>query len=338
MKKVSVLLFAVLLTGIITAGCSAGTASLQKEAPPLQKETAPLQKEAAEQPLSKAPGRIVVLTAADCEVVYALGMGDKVVGRGEYCDYPEEVLAVPSVQSGYETNIEQIISLKPDLVLMGAMDQKPEIAEQLEKAGITTYRSKADDIEAVYGMITNIAAYLDGVSSNDDGAPFPLDDGADAPSSMGAPSSGKASAAAEKLIESMKKGFAEIKKNPVSDGTKTVYFEVSPLEYGLWTAGKGTFMNEAAEMVGLRNCFDDVNGWAEISEEQVLERNPDYIVTVSMYYGEGPTPVEEILGRTGWEHVTAVKENRILNLKENELSRPGPRLYEGVKALYDFVK
>ena len=143
-------------------------------------------------------------------------------------------------------------------------------------------------------------------------------------------------AEAASIVESMQKTFDEIKAN-AGDGTKTVYFEVSPLQYGLWTAGSGTFMDEIANMLGLTNCFADVAGWGEISEEQVLERNPDYIVTISMYYGEGPTPEEEILSRTGWENVTAVKDGKILNLQNNELSRPGPRLADGAKAMYDFV-
>ena len=143
-------------------------------------------------------------------------------------------------------------------------------------------------------------------------------------------------AEAASIVESMQKTFDEIKAN-AGDGTKTVYFEVSPLQYGLWTAGSGTFMDEIANMLGLTNCFADVTGWGEISEEQVLERNPDYIVTISMYYGEGPTPEEEILSRTGWENVTAVKNGKILNLPNNELSRPAPRLADGAKALYDFV-
>jgi iron complex transport system substrate-binding protein len=96
-------------------------------------------------------------------------------------------------------------------------------------------------------------------------------------------------------------------------------------------------MNEIANLIGLKNCFEDVEGWGEISEEQVLERNPDYIVTISMYFGEGPTPVEEILSRKGWGDVTAVKNEAILNLQNNELSRPGPRLADGAKLLYEFV-
>ena len=97
-------------------------------------------------------------------------------------------------------------------------------------------------------------------------------------------------------------------------------------------------MNEVAQMVGLKNCFDDVPGWAEVSEEQVIERNPDYIVTITMYFGEGPTPEEEIMSRPGWQDITAVKNGAILNLQNNELSRPTPRLMDGAKELYDFVQ
>lgn len=96
-------------------------------------------------------------------------------------------------------------------------------------------------------------------------------------------------------------------------------------------------MNEICEMLGLKNAFSDVTGWAEISEEQVLERNPDYIVTITMYYGEGPTPEEEIMSRQGWENVTAVQNSAILNLPNNELSRPSPRLVEGARLLFELV-
>ena len=141
---------------------------------------------------------------------------------------------------------------------------------------------------------------------------------------------------AETVIDGMKTTFESL-KGVCGDGEKTIYFEVSPLEYGLWTAGANTFMNEIAELLGLKNCFADVEGWAEISEEQVLERNPDYIMTISMYFGEGPTPEEEIASRAGWENVTAVKNGAILNLQNNELSRPAPRLAEGAQMLADFI-
>lgn len=256
--------------------------------------------------LAEPATKIVALTAADCEILYALGAGDMLVGRGEYCDYPAEVFEVPSVQSGYETNIEQIIALEPQVLLMSTMAQTEEQIAQLEAAGIRVVVSDAQDIEGVYTAIEMIGALT---GKNDEAAA---------------------------IVDGMKTAFADIEKTAFT-GEETVYFEVSPLEWGLWTAGKGTFMNEIAEMMGLKNCFADIEGWAEISQEQVLERNPDYIVTISMYYGEGPTPEEEILGRAGWENVAAVKNGAVLNLQNNELSRPAPRLAEGARMLYDFV-
>ena len=297
-RILSLLLAMCLMAGLLS-GC-------QTKAEPENKSITITDRTGREIPLEEPATRVVALSAADCEILYAVGAGDTLVGRGEYCDYPAEVLNVPSVQSGYETNIEQIIELKPQVLLMSTMAQTEEQVKALEDAGIKVVVSDAQNIEGVYQSITMIGDLM-----------------------------GKSEEAA-KVVEGMKNTFKEVSGNESLQG-KTVYFEVSPLEYGLWTAGKNTFMDEIAQMMGLKNCFDDVEGWGEISEEQVLERNPDIIVTISMYFGEGPTPVEEIMGRAGWENVTAVKDSKILNLQNNELSRPAPRLADGAKMLYDFA-
>ena len=252
--------------------------------------------------------RIVALTASDCEILYALGAGDKLVGRGEYCDYPAEVLNVPAVQSGAETNIEQITALQPQVVLMGSMAQTPEQVQALENAGIRVVVSDAQNLEGVYTAIRMIGALVDRAD------------------------------AAESIIASMTSAFDEVRAAAGEGTGKTVYFEVSPLQWGLWAAGRGTFMDELAAMCGLENAFADVEGWGAISEEQVIARDPDYIVTITMYYGEGPTPVEEIASRPGWENLKAVQLGQILNADSNEISRPGPRLADAVKTLSDFIR
>ncbi len=257
--------------------------------------------------LEEPATRIVALTPSDCEILYALGAGDTLVGRGTYCDYPAEVADVPEVGSGSDTNMEQILALEPQVLLMSTMSQTEEQAKQLEEAGVHVVISDAQDIEGVYTAIEMIGTLM-----------------------------GKDTEAAA-LVDSMKTSFAELEEKADPEGDKTIYFEVSPLEYGLWAAGKNTFMDEIANMLGLKNCFADLDGWASVSEEQVLERNPDYILTITMYYGEGPLPEEEIMARPGWENVTAVKNGAILNLQNNELSRPAPRLVDGAKMLYDFV-
>lgn len=250
--------------------------------------------------------KVVALTASDCEILAALGAEDTLVGRGEYCDYPESILEVPAVQSGADTNLEQIIALEPQVVVMAKMAQTEEQVAALEAAGIRVVVSDAQDIEGVYTAIRLIGAL---VGRNDE---------------------------AEAMVADMQSAFADIAAKSENTG-KTVYFEVSPLQWGLWTAGKGTFMDELATMCGLTNAFADVEGWVEISEEQVLERDPDYIVTISMYYGEGPTPVEEIKSRAGWDALKAVQNDAIFNADSNEVSRPGPRLKDAAEALYTFV-
>ena len=252
--------------------------------------------------------RVVALTAADCEILYAVGAGDALVGRGEYCDYPEAALSLPAVQSGAATNVEQIVALSPQVVFMDTMAQSVEQIAALEAAGIQVVVSEATDLEGVYESISVIGRVMNRESEAAD------------------------------VIAGMKQTFQKLSDKAAAFSDKpTVYFEISPLKAGLWTAGKGTFMDEAASLLGAQNVFGDVTGWAGISEEQVIQRNPGYIVTTDRYVGTGPTPEQEIAGRPGWEHLSAVKDGHILNLADDSLVRPGPRLADGVKQLYDFL-
>ena len=250
--------------------------------------------------------KIVALTASDVEIIYALGAGDLLVGRGEYCDWPAEVLEKPVVKSGAETNLEEILALEPDVVIMATMAQTVDQVNALEEAGVKVIVSDAQNLEGVYTAITLIGRI---VGRNDEAAA---------------------------LVKEMQDTFEGVKARAADSG-KTIYFEVSPLEWGLWAAGKGTFMDELASICGLTNAFADVDGWGAVSEEQIFEKDPDYIVTTGMYWGEGPTPVEEIMGRAGWDQLKAVQNNQVFNADSNEITRPGPRLMNAVEALYEFV-
>lgn len=257
--------------------------------------------------ITKEIKRIVILQPADCEILYAIGAGDLLVGRGEYCNYPEEVLQVPSVQSGFETNFEQIIALNPDLVILTKMGQTEDDSKKLEEAGIIAITSDAQSISDVYTAIDMIGKIT-----------------------------GKTDEA-DQLIASMKQSFEDITKKAEGKEGSSVYFEVSPLEYGLWAAGTGTFMDEIAAMLGLKNAFEDLTGWQSVSEEQVLARDPDYIVTTAIYFGDGQTPVEEVMGRPNWSDIKAVKNNQVFNADSDAITRPGPRLVDAAEAFYTFV-
>ena len=255
--------------------------------------------------------RIVALTPSDCEILYAIGAGDLIVGRGKYCDYPEEVLDITAVASGSNMNVEEIINLEPQVLVMSTMAQTEEQVRMLDDAGIKVVVSDAQDIEGVYTAI-ELLGELTGKTGE-----------------------------AQALCQEMQEKFAKLSedaKAAAGDTVKTVYFEVTPLAQGLYSAGKGTFMNEIAELLGLKNIFDDIDGWKKVSEEQVIERNPDYIVTIgSMNKETGQTPEEELLSREAWQTITAIKNDAILNVPNNEFSRPAPRLVDAAQALYDLV-
>ncbi len=297
------ILSACLLTGMLV-GCSSGLTLSEKST---EEDYAVVTDQTGRTVSLPGPAeRIVALTAADCEILYEIGAGDRIVGRGAYCNYPEEVLKVPAVQFGQDINIEQILALKPDVVFTNTTTQSDEQILSLERAGIEVIMYEERDIAAIYDYIS-LAGTVTG-----------MEEGAD------------------DLIHTMKSSFASLSGE--GEEGKTIYFEVSPLEYGLWTAGQGTYMNEICQMIGVENIFQDVENWAEVSEEQVIQRNPDYIVTVAMYDGGEMTPEEEICSRPGWETITAVKKGAVLNLQNHELTRPSPRLLEGARMLHQFIK
>ena len=147
--KKLVSLFLVLL---IAAGCGLACAEEEK--------TALLDMKGREIALDAPAERIICLQPADCEILYALGAGEALVGRGEFVTYPEEALEAPAVASGSQTNIEQIIALEPQVVIMSTMDQTTEQVEALEKAGITVVVTDAQDLEGVYTAIGLIGALV----------------------------------------------------------------------------------------------------------------------------------------------------------------------------------
>ena len=145
--------------------------------------------------LDKPATKVIGLSSADCEIIYSLGAKDALVGRGEYCFYPEGVLSVPAISSGYETNVEQIIALQPEVVFMSSMNQSPETVKQIENAGIKVVVSEAVSVDEVYESINIIGTLL-----------------------------GK-TAEAEKMTNEMKNKFDSLKTQAASQSGKSVYFE-----------------------------------------------------------------------------------------------------------------
>ena len=112
--------------------------------------------------LDKPATRIVVMQPSDCEILCAIGCEETIVGRGQYVDYPASILEVPVVQSGAETNIEEILALEPQVVLMNSMSQSEDQVKQLEDNGVKVVVSTTSNIESVYTAIRLIGAHGQG--------------------------------------------------------------------------------------------------------------------------------------------------------------------------------
>ena len=253
--------------------------------------------------LPDAATRIIAMEPSDCEILYALGCGDALVGRGMYCDYPESVLDLPAVQSGENINLEEILALNPQVVVLTGMHHLEEQIALLEQNGVKVIGTDANSISEVYDSIRLLGTVM-----------------------------GK-EAEAESIIADMKAAFDDIAAR-CEKTDQTIYFEVMPLEWGLWSAGSGTFMQELAELCGMQNAFADIEGWKAISQEQVIERNPDYIVLVT---GMGEAAVDEVMAREGWDDIKAIQNAKVYNADSYALTRPAPRLKDAAIDLYNFL-
>lgn len=250
--------------------------------------------------IEEEPAKVIAMLPSDSEIIDGINAWDKVIAVGQYVNYPEEANNATKVGTGSKTSIEELLSLEADLILFPQMAQSEEQIKTLEDAGVKVFVSSSSSLNDTYEQIEKLGKILNKTED------------------------------AEKLVKTMKDGFAAIKDKAKDRAAVNAYVEISPLEYGLWTCGTGTFQHELLDILGVENVFGDVEGWKEVSEEQVIDLNPDVIITTS-YYGE--KPVDEILGRENWKDINAVKNNKVFLIHPDILSRPSQRLLEGVKEL-----
>lgn len=261
----------------------------------------------------KAPERIVSTSPAETEILFALGLNDKIVGVSDYDDYPEEAKSKEKVGGITKPNEEAIVGLTPDLVVTG-ISMPDEVVQKLRSLKLNLYKTEPKTMDDVMKDITDLGLITDRQSE------------------------------AEALVASMKADIQKVKDAVASvkpEDKKKVYVEFAPG----WTVGKGEFMDELITVAGGINVAGDTTGWNEISEEKIVQSNPDVILyTTGVVDDKTGKPLEDIIrGRSGWDQITAIKEGRVIGLDQNILSRPGPRITQGLldvaKAIYpDLVK
>lgn len=255
------------------------------------------------------PSKIVSLMPSNTEIIYALGRGEFVVGVSEWDNYPEEVKTVEKI-GDLDFNIEKIMSMEPDLVMAHAssMSGEKDGLDQLRNAGIpVVVVNNATTFSDVYDSISLIGSVVGAENE------------------------------ATELINSMKISLEKIKAKAAGiaeEEMKAVWVEVSP-QPELFTAGKGTFIDEMLTIIHAKNTAKDYEGWVQFTEEDAVLLNPDVIVVTYGHYLDNPT--EQVFSRAAWKDVPAVASKNVFEVHPDMVTRSGPRLIEGVEQLASVI-
>ena len=250
--------------------------------------------------ITKEPQRIISLVPSHTESLFALGLDKKVVAVTKYDNYPADVQQKVeySFEDSLNPNSEQIVALKPDLIVLGA--HNPDLIENLKKLNIPVVKYDPQNIEAVYQTIDSLGKITN--------------------------QNQKASEIVKEMKEkekSIEEKIATIKKTD----KKRVFVEVSP---ELFTPGKGTFMDELVQKAGGVNIATDA-GWIQLNEEKIIQQNPQVILDTYGYYDKNAKA--NILTRKNWSTVDAIQQKQVVDLDSDLVTRPGPRIIDGLETI-----
>jgi iron complex transport system substrate-binding protein len=257
--------------------------------------------------LDETPQRIVSLAPSNTEILFAVGAGSQVVGRDEFSDYPVEAASIEVIGGSFgEYNVEAIVALEPDLVLAAEINP-PELVQQLEELGLTVYYlSNPTTLEGMYTNLEIVAA----LSGHD----------------------------ATELVDSLKARVAAVDEKimPLSSRI-SVFYEIDASDPTKpWTYGPGTFGDLLISRAGGFNIGNvAADQYPQLSLEQIVTSNPSVIILGDALWGVTP---ESVVERPGWESIEAVKSNNIFPIDDNLISRPGPRLVDGLEQLAKLLR
>lgn len=282
---------------LITAGCTSG--NQDKKA---HNKTSENQKK--DEPKYH---RIISLMPSNTEILYQLGLGKDVIGVSTVDDYPKDVKKKQQFDA-MKLNKEQLLKAKPDLILahesQKATDSK--VLDSLKNKGIkVVYIPEAHNFNEIYDTFKQIGDIT-----------------------------GRKSQADTLVYDTKHRVDAVLKDVPKHQKEPTVFLEVSH-EPEIYTAGKDTFFNYMLDELHAKNSFEDIKGWQKVSKESIIKHNPNVLITT-----EGITRsdyLKLIRKRGGFENLDAVKKGRIEAVDGDTISRPGPRIDQGLKELRDAI-
>ncbi|HJF22416.1 MAG TPA: ABC transporter substrate-binding protein [Mammaliicoccus lentus] len=289
--RVVYLLFAAM---IVLSGCQSNTDNEKNEAKQESKEKVEYK-------------RIISLIPSNTEILYELGLGDKVVGVSIVDDYPKDVKDKKQFDA-FKLDTEALMKAKPDLILAHESNKSTQEKDlkKLTDAGVkVVYIDDANSINEMYQTFKQVGKVT-----------------------------GKEKEA-NKLVDKVKNDIEKVKKDiPEDKQGKQVFMEISS-QPDIYTSGKNTFYDDMLTSIKAKNVFHDEEGWIKTDKESILKRNPDVMITTS---GQSEEEYKKLNNnRDGFDQVNAVKNDSVYALNADKISRPGPRLAEGLEELADKI-
>jgi len=253
--------------------------------------------------------KVVSLAPSNTEILFAVGAGSQVIGRDEFSDYPEEAKSIESVGGSFgEYNAEAIVALEPDLVIAAEINP-PELVKKLEDLGLTVYYLKNPlTLEEMY-INLEIVGQLTGHDVTE-------------------------------LVDSLKARVAAVDEKiaPLSS-VIPVFYEIDASDPTKpYTYGPGTFgdlLISRAGGVNLATSVGITDPYPQVSLEQIVATNPYVIILGDSMWGVTP---ESVKARAGWDTLDAVLNDRVYPFDDNLISRPGPRLVDGLEQLAKLLR
>jgi len=255
--------------------------------------------------IDQVPQRIVSHVPSITETLFALGLGEKVVGVSDYCDYPEEAKLKPNVGNYFNPSIENIVALDPDLVLT---DGHSESIKGLESLGITFFVIDPQDIEGIFKDI-ELLGKITGTEGK-----------------------------ANKLIDDMKKDISYVSNRVKDAGKVKVFYIIDATDLTLpWTVGPGSFADALITMAGGENIAAKAQeAWGQLSLEQIVSSDPEIIILPAKH-GTAFTSPETLKAHPAWRGITAVRQDRIYTIDGDLVDRSGPRIVQGLKEMAKII-
>lgn len=244
--------------------------------------------------------RIVSLSPSGTEIIFALGLGDKLVGRTDFCTFPEEAKKIDSVGGfdGKSFSLENILAFNPDFVYL-SNGMHNHLINSLENFGIQVYVSDINSIEDIFKEIISVSKLL---NASDVGLNY---------------------------VSKMKKELNNLKED---SSDVNIYCEIFNSPF--LTCGKNSFINDIIEYAGGKNIFYFLDStYPQVSEESIIVNNPQIILAPD--YSEND--LNKIYSRNGWQNIDAIKNKKVFSVSGDIFTRPGPRVLEAVILLKEII-